>query len=342
MFLRREDALNASSTAVQTVKQLGVFAKEDVLPGELILEEKSLLTAIGRLRESFCDACSASLPKWSETGAQSDRQAVPISCEDCEEVFFCSAACQDLATTTYHPALCGASINLEGVPANEAADALYTLLLVRALAMSETLGIHPLDLKEVKFIWGDYHGRDLVEYWKCNSAGLPLDPFGGLPRTLPFSFNANILRPLHQLEKMDVNIFEQSHKYDFWIFNTLYAKFRGTASARQGPDGRPDVGAVHPLWCLANHSCDPNVRWEWQGRMRFWARQTLVEWEGRPATEAPGIRKGQEIMGHYCDVELPVKERREWAIGALGGNCMCRRCLWEEKAKEISRDCPAV
>jgi hypothetical protein len=154
---------------------------------------------------------------------------------------------------------------------------------------------------------------------------------------LPFSFKDNILSPLNILEKMDVNIFEQSHRYDTWIFNTLYAKFRGTASARQGRDGKPEVSAVHPMWCLGNHSCDPNVAWAWQGSIRFWAREQLVEWKGRNPDVKPGLRKGEELMGHYCDVNLPVKERREWAVGALGGDCMCPRCIWE--AAEQNSEC---
>lgn len=44
-----------------------------------------------------------------------------------------------------------------------------------------------------------------------------------------------------------------------------------------------------------------------------------------------GIKKGDEILSHYCDIELKVKERREWAAGALGGVCVCDRCVWEEK-----------
>jgi hypothetical protein len=133
------------------------------------------------------------------------------------------------------------------------------------------------------------------------------------------------------LELMEVNIFTESHRYDTWVFNTIFAKLRGTASARQGLDGRPEIGAVHPMWCLANHSCDPNVAWEWQGNMRFWTRESLVEWKGRNPTITPGIKKGEEVFSHYCDISLPVKERREWAVGALGGECMCSRCVWEEK-----------
>ncbi|KAF2691805.1 hypothetical protein K458DRAFT_325445 [Lentithecium fluviatile CBS 122367] len=305
-------------------KQLGMFAKEDISPGEQILQEKSLLAAVSRLHEFFCDACSIPLPDTKDVSNQTDAQTAIIVCDECNEVFFCSEECHGLAQENYHPSLCGINID-QKVSASEAPDALYTLLVIRAMAMAETQDMHPLELKEVRYIWGDYHGLDVDELWDPEA-----DAFGGLPRTLPFSFDANVLRPLHILEKMDVNIFEQSHRYDTWIFNTLYAKLRGTASARQGLDGRPETGAVHPKWCLANHSCDPNVAWEWQGTMRFWAREKLVDWKGRDPGIEPGLKKGAELLSHYCDVRLSVKERREWAAGALGGVCICPRCVWED------------
>lgn len=306
------------------VDQLGIFAKDDIAPGEKILEEKSLLTAVARLRDTFCDACSIPLSKEGDDTSQQDISV----CDECDEAFFCSPECHALAQMKYHPALCGVDTD-QKVSAAEASDFLYSLLLVRALALAEVQDLHPLELPEVRFIWGDYHALDVNREWKVDSQGQLADPFGSIPQTLPFSFKNNVLTSLNILEKMDVNIFEQSHRYDTWIFNTLYAKFRGTASARQGRDGRPEVSAVHPMWCLGNHSCDPNVAWEWQGSMRFWTREKLVEWKGRNPDVKPGLQKGEELMGHYCDVSLPVKERREWAVGALGGDCMCPRCIWE-------------
>ncbi|PSN69884.1 hypothetical protein BS50DRAFT_618853 [Corynespora cassiicola Philippines] len=309
------------------VKQLGVFAKEDLSPGELILQEKSLLTAISRLHESYCDACSLPLPHLLESIAESGVAEGPIACEECNEVFFCSEDCHELAQSSYHPPLCGIDIE-QKVPASEAADSLYTMLLIRALALAETQELHPLELKEVRYIWGDYHDLKLDKQWEPPSKG---NPFSSIIQTLPFSFKGNVLTPLHILEKMEVNIFEESHRYDTWVFNSLYGKFRGTASAQQGLDGRPEIGAVHPMWCLANHSCDPNVRWEWKGSMRFWAREEPVDWPGRAPNQKPGIRANEEIFSHYCDIRLPVKERREWAMGALGGECQCPRCVWEAK-----------
>ena len=132
------------------------------------------------------------------------------------------------------------------------------------------------------------------------------------------------------------------------------AKFRGVASARMNPrTGMPEVCAVHWRWCLANHSCAPNVRWEWPaggidtpegeeleegGCMALVVRgkDEVVQW-GSQKREG-GIKKDQEILNHYCDVDLPVKARREWAAGALGGACVCERCVWEAVREEERED----
>jgi len=310
-------------------KQLGLFAKKDIPPGEQILEEKSLLTAVSRFHERYCDACSITLPNALIDAACMTTSSPVIACEDCDEVYFCSNECHDLAQERYHPSICGVTMEQTPTSASEAADHLYTLLLVRALALAETQNLHPLELKELRYIWGDYHGCKIGTARQADVSELPMDAFGAMPRTLPFTFKNNVLMPLHVLEKMDVNIFTETHRYDTWIFNTLYAKFRGTASARQGLDGKPDTSAVHPMWCLANHSCDPNVAWDWKGTMRFWTRDQLIEWQGRDPNKGPGLKQDEEVFGHYCDVTLSVKERREWAVGALGGDCMCTRCIWE-------------
>lgn len=320
-------------TGESVVTQLGVFAKEDLQPGEVVLDETSLLTANNKLQDALCDACSADLPDLNGEAGEK-----VVACETCE-VVFCSQTCYDMALESYHPALCEREVDAisKDVPPSQAADSLYSLLLLRALAMAETQDCHPLDLKEIKYIWADFHDLDLNEHGRTPSPHDPASAFAGFPRTLPFSFEYNIRLPFHMLEKMDVDIFANP-RYDVWVFNTLYAKFRGTASARlSGLGGRairgPEVCAVHPMWCLANHSCDPNVGWEWGGSVKFHVREKRVAWQaaagGNEVQSSPGIRRGEEVLNHYCDLDLPVDERRAWARGALGGDCLCRRCVWE-------------
>ncbi|KAK4929156.1 hypothetical protein LTR28_011795, partial [Elasticomyces elasticus] len=75
----------------------------------------------------------------------------------------------------------------------------------------------------------------------------------------------------------------------------------------------------------------------WGGSINYWARKERVEWKGRGRVRSEaGIRKGDEVLNHYCDVDLPVKQRREWAKGALGGDCMCERCVWEAEQEKTA------
>jgi hypothetical protein len=314
--------------------QLGLFAKENLAPGETILRESSLLTATNRLHDDLCDACNGPLPSLS-SDHHPDRAAV--ACQGCDDTVFCSATCHDRAQDVYHAAICGhegvESIGKDVADPSDKADYLYLLLIGRAIAMAATQDVHPLDLPEVKYIWGDFH-----DYRPVQDAD-----DGGEDASLPFSFQLNILQPTRLLEEMGLDPFACLERYDTWVVNTLYAKFRGTASGRLSTwDGGPEVCAVHPLWCLANHSCDPNVRWEWGGEVAFMVR-TVDEkplWrrkatgEERHTRDTQGIGKDEEILNHYCDVGLDVKQRREWAKGALGGLCLCSRCRWEADASK--------
>ncbi|SPQ22353.1 eabae06c-8393-45e8-a60e-1eff0a5dbc2c [Thermothielavioides terrestris] len=288
---------------VPTCKQLGLFAKEDIAPGETVLREYSLLTANNRHKESTCDACGTELPPLGSN-------STAVSCPDCYDTIFCDEFCFKKAQELYHPAVCDKDVDsiAKDPDANDIDQSLYLLLLARLLAMSIHQEIHPLEVPEIKYIWGDFVSPALNDVDGSVTAEPPPE------WTLPFSFKYNIEIPLHILEKMDVDIYATLEEHDLWVFNTAYSKFRGTASARKNPrDGRPDVAAVHPFWCLANHDCDPNVTWEWGGRMVLWARQTRVV-GNRPG----GIKAGEEILNHYCDVDLPVQQRREWAQGSLG------------------------
>lgn len=296
---------------IPTCNQLGVFAKEDIAPGETVLNEYSLLTANNRLKDQLCDACSKELPGLSAKDG-------PVNCSECYDTVFCDQFCHDQAQEFYHPAVCEKDVDAiaKDPAAAESDHSLYLLLLARLLAMSVHQEVHPLELKSIKYIWGDFIPPRTNAISVSPNAGPPPD------WTLPFSFRYNVETPLHVLEKMDIDIYQTLPQHDLWVLNTCLAKFRGTASARHSVrDGRPEVAGVHPFWCLANHDCNPNVKWEWGGRMELRAREHKVV-----GNEPGGIKADEEILNHYCDVDLPVQKRREWAEGALGGLCMCKRC----------------
>ncbi|KAJ1337549.1 SET domain-containing protein-lysine N-methyltransferase [Microdochium nivale] len=312
-----------SYDVIPTCNQLGVFATEDIAPGEAVLQEYSLLTANNRLKDSVCDACSEELPPLGPDSAA-------VNCDECYDTVFCSQFCHDRAQEQYHPAVCDKDVDsiAKDPEAREADESLHLLLLARVLAIGAHQEVHPLDVSQIKYIWGDFVSSSSNEISLLVDAGAPPE------WTLPFSFAKNIEAPLHILEKMDIDIYATVAEHDVWVFNTIYAKTRGTASARKSlRDMRPDVAAVHPFWCLANHDCDPNVSWEWGGRMVLWAREQRIV-GNRPG----GIKAGEEILNHYCDINLPVQQRREWASGSLGGWCMCQRCRTEALVATSTKD----
>ena len=80
--------------------QLGLFALRDLNPGEIILREHSVLTAIRPHDEPLCDACAVELPTSTTTsiiGSDSDASQPKIyACRGCE-IPFCSQTCRSTA-----------------------------------------------------------------------------------------------------------------------------------------------------------------------------------------------------------------------------------------------------
>ena len=323
-----------TTTSPLTINQLGIFTTAPIPPHTRVLLEPSVLTSSTRLHEPFCDACSAPLPPHSPTS--------PLpACDACEDTVFCSEMCHTRAMSLYHPAICGIqdySISAYDPDPRSATSSLYTLLLARTIAMSRTQSLHPLSLPQTKYLWGDF-----------TPASKPIT------RSLPFTFQTQIQAPLNLLSALSLDLFapQTIQYYDTWIINTLLAKFRGVANAKMNErTGVPEVAGVHWLWSLANHSCAPNMKWEWErGGMGFVSRggKEVVRWgpeqrqqqrgQGQGGNDEEedgeekwkgGLEAGEEVLNHYCDVELDVRARREWAVGALGGWCLCERCVWEE------------
>ncbi|CAK7266019.1 hypothetical protein SEPCBS119000_001809 [Sporothrix epigloea] len=339
--------------------QLGIFAKEPIAAGEVVLRESSLLSACNRQTAAACDACSSEIPDTNDkTDGKHSSVDSTISCSRCCAVF-CGEECYERALNAYHSPDCRWEeiAYFIGNGRREADEALYLLLVTRVLTMAKRQNCHPLELKEVKYLWGGFvpaatntqNAVSLHHLTPYSPEVVAMAAAGGYAPaswSLPFSSSNNVSTPLRIIEDLGLHMDKNMADVGVWVVSTLYAKLRATASARNSrQDGPLDVAAVHPLWSLANHDCDPNVTWEWGRCMVLRAKEErvqLAEDKATGTTRPGGIAAGEEILNHYCDVDFPVQLRREWLRGSLGGTCMCQRCQNEaavERGEPLATSC---
>lgn len=183
-------------------------------------------------------------------------------CFRCQEAF-CSNKCKQEANKQFHQVVClfrkfnieesirvaiQRSPALQDHPVNTEAEQIYELLLTRVFALAKQKSIHVLDMKEIRWLNGDLYTRpdveDDPERSDSGEANEMIDPalFSPSPgtddafrRTLPWSFEANVVRPMKWLTDMDINPVEEVDQCDAWIINTLLAKIMSSARITKGP-----------------------------------------------------------------------------------------------------------
>lgn len=87
-----QDRLSVAADDASANRQIGVFAKKDIKPGDLIFTETTTTSYINA--SNRCDACRAKMP--------SDQSSIVW----CSDVFFCNAECRKRARDVYHRVAC--------------------------------------------------------------------------------------------------------------------------------------------------------------------------------------------------------------------------------------------
>lgn len=256
-------------------------------------------------------------------------------------------------------------------------DAIYALLLQRAWALALTQGKHPLELPEVWYLYGA--GKRRQKYPELDGPIEVEGNLGKCPENqngddaeddlVPFDFHQVVIVPNLILDSLGIEILpfprvslhcsdssaptlSRSPSLALTHFDTptstitLLNKFKGVASLTRHTDTRcyppieTVISAVHPLYSLVNHECDPNIYWEVsdEGHMclralsadlKSW-RNTGGEGEVRWRGEwDEGVRRGEQLIDSYVNPGLEVRERRKRIWGVLGGPCVCQRCQRE-------------
>ena len=253
-------------------------------------------------------------------------------------------------------------------------DSIYALLLQRAWALALTQGKHPLELPEVWYLYGA--GKQRQKYPELDESILgkgygskmleDQNGDGAKDDLVPFDFHQVVIVPHLILDSLGIEILPfprtrgdappstlfRSPSLALTHFDTptstitLLNKFKSVATLTRHTDTRTHppietaISAVHPLYSLVNHDCDPNVYWQVseEGHMCFRALSVdLKSWrKARDEGEKnygggwdKGVGKGEQLIDSYVDPGLGVRERRKLIWGVLGGPCMCQRCQRE-------------
>lgn len=199
----------------------------------------------------------------------------------------------------------------------------------------------------------DFHQNVIVPHMILDSLGIEILPFPPYPDPEENDEEEEEVEEEEEEEKKDEKPnFNRSPTLSITHYDTststltLLNKFKGVATLTRHLDKRThppietSVSAIHPLYSLINHNCDPNVYWQVNehGEMclRALSRELKFWRNGDSGDEGweAGVRRGMEIKDSYVDPGLEVEERRRKTWGVLGGLCICERCIREEREKE--------
>lgn len=116
------------------------------------------------------------------------------------------------------------------------------------------------------------------------------------------------------LQKFGIDIFANL-AYDTWVLFTLQARLDNNSWSD------PMTACTNGLFCLFNHSCEPNIEWQSQ---QDHTKLTM--------TALRDIKAGEQLFVNYdCFTSSkPLQERRNRFWRWLNGPCQCSKCLREE------------
>lgn len=274
----------------------GVYAHSDIQQGETILATKSIWTDCAtREGDDRCLACCKIL--WN-------KDAIRLTSCTC---LFCSEACREEATTTYHDATCGRDFEWL-YEASKGADKTFAdmipLLMVKILGTAVHLGCKLLNVP-------------CIESLKPNNDSV-------VPSSFRLSYN--IIAPLQILETLDVDTFANLN-FDSWALQTVIMRIEDNMVHKQTL-GDLRYRIIDPLFSMFNHSCTPSASYRYEGGGTAMTVEAIRD-----------IKKGEEICLSYVEPWMPDKERKDELWKRVGGLCGCMSCQRERLAEAIALRC---
>jgi hypothetical protein len=141
----------------------------------------------------------------------------------------------------------------------------------------------------------------------------------------PWTYIEDIIYPVQMLQTLGIDIFADL-RYDTWVIRTIRNRVRNNVSKFNGSDSV--FLCLNPLYSLLNHSCHPNMRWEFKDDL-----SPIHMYAERD------IKRGEELCISYNgDMRfLSRGERQELLKRWFNGGCGCTRCRVETNGSHEDR-----
>ncbi|CAG8530668.1 9791_t:CDS:1 [Dentiscutata erythropus] len=314
MNLNRQNKGNETFTV-----QLGIFAKEEISEGTVILNEDPFLTVHG-YTSPRCGHCARYIKILNyKDFNQNINISTRFNCQNnvnCTEIF-CNKQCFDLAMEQYHPALCGKNLQtfLYFLCQNKSGNGdPNPLFLLKIFAYAKIRNISPLEIQEIKYL-AQYkpNFRNIKKY------GIMKEMETYLP-SIYFDFYFLTLEIL-EISQYDI-------RYEFWIYITIMCKLQVNTFGRDG------LACLYKFMSFINHSCVPNVYTD-----PYISNQNIEEESSNKGEIKENnmnlvtlrkIQKGEQIFISYCNETLNKEDRAIHLIPAYGFECTCEKCRNED------------
>ncbi|KAF2835493.1 SET domain-containing protein [Patellaria atrata CBS 101060] len=266
----------------------GLFARENIPPGELILSLARPLIAVLDLPR-LSDSCSncfiwSTTPLFSSKGDAVDKVGVK-ACSGCKVLKYCSTKCQSQSWKRHHKHEC--SRFKEFLRSNQLPNAVRATIQILTMRR---------------------HGALTDDQW--DSLGRLTSHLDHIRST---ESHKQLLEKIEVLSKGALEISGTQNAFNEGIAQEIFAKVLTNSFALITPTYDPLGICLDPLLASANHSCDPNA---------------FIVMDGPEVSlrALKDIKGDQEVFISYIDSSNPFYRRQSELKSRYHFTCACSNC----------------
>lgn len=317
----------SSQISLSTSEQFGrgVFAEEDITPGQIVVLEEatvSLLCPEEQFRLNHCHHCLKRIP------------ALLIPCDACD-VLFCNDKCKKLSYHSKHQSVCQMFAKIKRITLFGIVEKLALRFVLKETEHGAAIDELCAKLSDVTS--HAEHYSSLAYQLETNEG--TRDSVDMLARIFKATILCQILRTQNfflecSSTELDATIFKFGSLlvHFFQVVACNAHDINGFFSSPQCPSGEQvQIGSgLYPFCSMFNHSCDPNVV-----RHSLNGSRVVV-------TALKAIRKGDQLFDnygcHYATMEKTQRQSYLWEQYRF--RCACQACQGNFQLFQLNQEEP--